>query len=383
MRKTILLGCNITGLGVARSLAREKVTVMAVPLEQSDIAQFSRYVAAKTELFSIKEDSEKLLERLLTLDDKWSGALVIGASDEALSFIMEHKNTLETRFIPAIQDSHTVRSLLDKGTLYNHAAKNLLPLPWFFFPESEEHIQNKKAEIIFPCILKPCDSHLFAPIFHKKVWIINDFEELLEAYTETQRYNLRMMVVEIIPGTDDSLFHYRVYINQQGKVIAEMCTQKMRQSPPKFGVARMSKTIPMIPETRKLTLKLLENVSYHGFASAEFKYDYRDKKYKLMEINLRPVLPERLFFDAGMNFTHITYMDCVEGISLTNQSYRKGVLWISNFADIIHFIKERKEKNYRFLDYFRPYFRKATYCIPFFEDPVPFIVNICMVLNVR
>ena len=136
---------------------------------------------------------------------------------------------------------------------------------------------------------------------------------MIEKFAEARHHELDVMVSEIIPGADSDLYHYRSYIDSQGSILAEMCTKKLRQHPPGFGVACVSKTIPMIHEIRQLALKLLRHFAYQGESSVEFKLDNRNNRYNLMEINIRPVLPELHFVAAGINFPFITYLDLVEG----------------------------------------------------------------------
>jgi predicted ATP-grasp superfamily ATP-dependent carboligase len=200
-------------------------------------------------------------------------------------------------------------------------------------------------------------------------------DELIQKFTEARRNNLKVMVTEVIPGTDDHLFHYRSYIGSDGKILAEMCTQKIRQHPPAFGVARVAKTVPMIDEIKKLTLKILSSLSFHGLSSAEFKFDERDRQFKLMEINVRPVLSERLTLAAGINLPYITYLDRVKEIRMHPPTYYPDVYWIDNFMDIMDFFKWRKEENYSFGEYIQPYREKKVFCVPFLDDPLPFTVK--------
>lgn len=375
MNRAIVLGCSATGLGIIHALSKKGIKILAIPTDKQNIAQFSRFVSAKTNVISPGKDKKKLLDCFWGLEIKWNGSLLIVDGDAAIDFVAEYRKELAKRFMLTIPDPDVIRSILNKGKLYKRAKKNNIPIPKVLFPDSVAYLQRNKAHLTFPCIIKPFETHVFISIFKEKLFIINDFKELIEKFLKIQLNNLNVMVIEIIPGNDDCLYHYRSYIDKKGNILAEMCTQKLRQIPHGFGVARLSKTIPVIEELREFSLTLLKSAAYHGVSSAEYKYDYRDSKYKLMEINVRPVRPERLFFAAGINFPFIAFLDCVKNISFKVKDYKNDIYWIQNFPDIIEFIKARKENNYLLKEYFKPYFLKNTFCIPFFYDPLPFIVE--------
>jgi predicted ATP-grasp superfamily ATP-dependent carboligase len=131
----------------------------------------------------------------------------------------------------------------------------------------------------------------------------------------------------------------------------------------------------MIQEIKDLGLKLLRSLSYHGMSSIEFKFDSRDKKYKLMEINVRPVIPERLFVAAGMNFVYVSFLDLVRDVRRAVPSYEPDIYWIHNFFEAEQFPKDFMSNSLNVSDCIRPYMKKKVFCVPFFDDPLPFIVE--------
>jgi hypothetical protein len=93
-----------------------------------------------------------------------------------------------------------------------------------------------------------------------------------------------------------------------------------------------------------------------------------------MEINIRPVLPELHFVAAGINFPFITYSDLVEDLKTKNLGYDTDIYWIHNFTDIWEFLKNFWFKKISLKDYFLPYMEKKVFCVPFFDDPMPFVM---------
>lgn len=378
MKKAIVLGCRNVGLGVIRSLTARDIKIMAVPTEVFDFAQFSRFVEEKTERICPAKESRKLLDFLLNLDKAWDEALILPTTDPSVMFIAQNRQELSSRYIPAAQEPARIGKILYKAPLYLEAREIGIPLPKVLFPDTVEELTQQKHDLTYPCILKPDDAHHFFSIFKKKVLIAENFVDLIEKFKLVQENNLRVVVSEIIPGADDHIYNYPSYIGYNGEVLAELCMQKIRQHPPGFGMARVAKTVPMIQKIRDLSLQLLKRFSYRGFSSVEFKFDQRDNQYKLMEINSRYELQERLFFAAGINFPYITYLDYVEGKHVSSV-YEAEIYWIDLINDIYHFITSRKIEKYSWKEYFRPYYEKKVFCTPFFDDPAPFIAR-CHIL---
>jgi D-aspartate ligase len=381
MKRAIVLGCRDIGLAVIRALAAKDIAVMAIPCEVYDFAHFSRFVSAKTKRISSLKENVELLGLLMSLNKDWDGAFLLPASDPAAVFIARNREELINRFVPAVQGWEVISRIINKAALYEQAGKIGIPAPIVFYPDSAESLIKKRDELTFPCILKPYETHKFFPVFHRKSFLVRDFGEMLEKYTLVQENNLRVMVSEIIPGADDHLYDYLSYIDRSGSLSADACMQKMRQHPPGFGMARVSKTVPVIQEIKQLALKLLKSFSYRGFSAAEFKFDRRDNKYKLMEINVRPVLQERLFLAAGINFPYIAYMDQVEGTSHISKTCEPEMYWIDIIRDLYGSVKWRRREKLAFRDYLGPYFKKKVFCSPFFDDPVPLAVRILILIR--
>ena len=381
MKKAIVFGCRDIGLGVIHSLAAKNIAVMAIPHEVYDFAHFSKFVSAKTGRISPDKENIKLLDFLMNLNKDWDGAFLLPASDPSAVFIARNRGELANRFVPAVQGWEVISRIINKAALYEQAGKIGIPAPTVFYPDGAESLIEKRDELTFPCILKPYETHKFYPVFQRKSLLVRDFGELLKKYTLVRENNLRVMVSEIIPGADDHLYDYVSYIDRRGSVSAEACMQKMRQHPPGFGMARVSRTVPVIPEIRDLSLQLLRSFSYRGFSAAEFKFDRRDNKYKLMEINVRPVLQERLLLAAGINFPYIAYMDHIEEVRHSCTTCDPGIYWIDLVRDLHSFFKWRKRENWTYKDYLQPYFEKKVFCSPLFDDPVPFAARTLILIK--
>lgn len=343
--------------------------------EKHDHAYHSRYISQRVRIPNPMDDSNGLLKLLMETKENWDGALLIPTLDEYVIFISQYRDELKKRYVFTVQDWDVTNRIINKNLLYIQAKSVGVPTPQFFFPDSIQFLQERQNELSYPCLLKPFETHKFDRIYRKKVLLVHDFNELIEKFIDTQKNKLDVMISEIIPGSDSSLFHYRSYIDSQGNVLAEICTQKLRQYPTGYGQAAVSRTVPMIEEIRHWALKLLRSFSYQGESSVEFKLDQRNNQYKLMEINVRPVLPEWHFVTAGINFPYITYLDLVENVRTMSQPYRNELYWIHNYWEMVFFIESLRSGKLNLREFLRPYWKKKVFVVPFFDDPIHFIIE--------
>jgi len=368
--KVIVLGASYGALGVIKALVKEGVPVILMFSDPHDHACQSRFITRRVQIPNPMDDSSGLLDILMKPGNGLEGALLIPTLDEYVIFISQNRDELKKKFVFTVQDWETTRRIINKNGLYPQAKSVGVPTPQFFFPDSVESLYENRDKFLYPCILKPFETHKFDRIYKRKVLIVHNFDELVERYADTLENNMGVMISEIIPGADNTLFHYRSYIDSQGTLLAEMCTQKIRQYPPGFGQAAVARTIPLIPQVRDQALKLLRSLSYRGESSTEFKLDKRDNQYKLMEINVRPVLPEWHFATAGISFPYITYLDLIENVRKPSLTYRQELYWIHNYWDTVNFIESLRSGTLNLKEFIQPYLKKKVFVVPFMDDPI-------------
>ncbi|HWR25001.1 MAG TPA: hypothetical protein VN278_02095, partial [Methanosarcina sp.] len=111
-------------------------------------------------------------------------------------------------------------------------------------------------------------------------------------------------------GNESCIYAYVAYRDMQGRILNEWTGKKLAQYPNSFGVfSSASNEAP--EEVRILGKTLLSGIDIKGIAEPEFKYDSRDKKYKLMEINLRSMMWHRVGNLSGVNLQYTQYLDAL------------------------------------------------------------------------
>jgi len=374
MGKVLVFGTGLVSLATVKEYAKAGLEVVHLTTKRDDNAGYSKYVRERVVVPSPLKDSEKLLRFLTEGPKEWDGALLVPTNDPHVVFLAQNSDLLEKKYEVAVQPWSTLERVVDKRKLYAHAHEIGIPAPKVLFPESIEDLRRSLLNnpIRFPCILKPYQTPEFFQVYKAKVLISHNSNELIGQFLDVQEHGLKVMVSEIIPGPSSELFIYVSHIDRYGNPAVEMCVRKIRQHPADFGVGSAVKTVPMNDELRNLSIELLRSLGYRGFSAAEFKFDRRENRFKLIEINPRSVLYQQLFTKAGINFSLVMYMDRIEKKRALPQMYAPDVYWIHNFFDMIEFRKNQRSREIPIDEFLRPYGIRSVFAVPFLDDPVPF-----------
>ena len=128
-----------------------------------------------------------------------------------------------------------------------------------------------------------------------------DPEELSVILRKKGTWEFPVLLQERIHGPGIGVFT----CYQNGKMVALFGHRRLREKPPSGGVSVLRESVPVSPQTRAYTTKLLDHLKWHGVAMVEFKMDDRDGVPKLMEINGRFWGSLQLAIDAGVDFPEI------------------------------------------------------------------------------
>ena len=94
------------------------------------------------------------------------------------------------------------------------------------------------------------------------------------------------MIQELIPGDGMAQFSYAA-VWDRGKPIASLVAQRRRQYPVEFGFT--STFVETVEQTQieADAFRFLASLDYSGPVEIEFKYDARDGRYKILDVNAR------------------------------------------------------------------------------------------------
>lgn len=309
----IILGANFyTALGAIRSLGRRGVEVYALDYHfPTAYALASRYVKHKILCPDINTDEQGLVDFLLKFGQGFKEKPVLLATGDSYALMVSRNADLFKQYylFPAMPDG-LLEQIIDKKGLHELAVKHNLLEPKTFIVGPHSDLNAVAAAIPYPCIIKPALSHKFVKVFRKKCLFADNREELLTALQVALDSKLEVMVQEVIPGFDDQMYVYDLYVNRKGQATHSLTAQKLRQFPINFG----SSTLTHHLHDEKLAtigLEYMKRLNYRGYGEIEFKKHPVNGKYYLIEINARLSTLNILFDKCGVEFTYAMYCDLI------------------------------------------------------------------------
>jgi D-aspartate ligase len=370
----ILLGGAANALSVARSLGRRGVPVVALNDEASHVrySRFGRFVAVPPGA----DMQQAWLEWLHGHGRReYRGGVLLPCCDDALELLAHHRKELEADFVLAEANDEAVLAMLDKAKTQALSAQAGVPAPRVWQVKDRDELRKILPEVPYPCALKPCHSHLFSRHFPtRKLFVAEKEAQLLEQFEAAARFNLEMLVTEIVTGGDDRYWGYFTYLDEAGRPLLQFIKHKLRQHPVGFGVGTFHIS-RWEPEVAELGLAFAQRAGLRGMVYVEFKRDARDGALKLIECNPRFTGANELLARCGIDYSLLVYNRLTGRPLPPTDSFRQGVRLLRPAQDFLAFLEYRRRGEITTLSWLRTLLH--PYCTPFFSwtDPWPSVVQ--------
>ena len=220
--------------------------------------------------------------------------------------IIKNKPELQEYFTVPYIDESLMDQILLKENFYKMCEKYE-----FLYPGTTTVTAENYAEFTppfdYPIIIKASNSvEYWACSFpgKKKVFVAHDEQEktdILKAIYASS-YQDTMIIQEFIPGDDSYMRVLNAYVGKDGKVKLMCLGNPILEEHSPEGIGSYAAIVTTYDkELMDQVRHFLEDIGYIGFANFDMKYDVRDKKYKLFEINLRNGRSSYYVTAAGYN----------------------------------------------------------------------------------
>lgn len=370
----VILGGDMVGLGILRSLWRKRIPSIILDHELC-IAQFSNQKKAFFRCPSFKGNDRELISFLEELAKKLrlNGWVIYPTRDEAVHFLAKNRDKIGEFFRVGVPDWHVVELFYDKRKTKEIAESLNIPMPKTWAANKLEDLDD--LDIEFPVIIKPAIRDEFYPSTKKKAILISNRRQLQEEFKKGCEIvePSEMMIQDLIPGGPDRLYSFCPFF-KDGKVFARVVARRTRQHPMDFGHASTFVEMVDIPELEQMGARLLSAASYRGICEVEFKYDERDRTYKLLEVNTRAWGWHTIGLGAGVNFSHLLYKDLIgEEVPVINAV--RPVKWLRLATDMPTAIKEILKGRLSSWEYISSLRGKKEFAVFAWRDPLPFFVE--------
>jgi D-aspartate ligase len=301
----VVLGADINGLGVVRSLAREGVRVWLVDSDGADPAMRTRH--ARKILFR-SLSGVAVIDELVALRQRFTEDPVLFLTREAsVAAVSGDIGRIAGLYRISMPEADILRRLMDKAEFQELAQQLGLPIPRAVHLRAPADLADSDA-LEFPCVLKPV---VKTPAYEqrqlKKAYKIANAAELRAIFGEIAGA-AEMIAQEWIEGGDDRIYFCLQYRPRTGGNVS-FVGRKLRSWPPGTGGTASCVPAPEYAEELvRLTDALFGAVGFFGIGSMEFKRDARSGKFLMIEPTVgRTDFQEEIATINGVNIPYAAY----------------------------------------------------------------------------
>lgn len=265
--------------------------------------------------------------------------LLIATSDMYVKMVMEEKGLLEKYYVFNYPDIKIINNLLVKENFYKKYNDMGLDMPKTYFFDCSKKTDIKEVINYFseyPLIIKPSDvvEYHNLDIVLNKVFKVYEESELEETINKIKNanYSGTLIIQEFIPGDDSQLFDSLFYVGKDKKAKLATFAQIGLQERTPTGIGNCTVLVNGFDEhgyKDEIIYKLkefIEKIGYQGFAEFDIKYDSRDKKYKVLEINPRQSRSGYYMAGCGYNLIETLINDLVENKNMEFKIIKEKVV---------------------------------------------------------
>jgi D-aspartate ligase len=363
-------------LNVARSAGRLGIPVYAVQMGPGEPTMRSRYIGEGLRVPADATD-EQLLEALLRFAQNRPPPMLLPIDDPSAIFASDHQARLAEHFLMPPSPAGVHRQLASKRQLCGLCERLGIPAPASEFPSSEAQAAASGETFGYPVVLKRSDAWLppndpSAP----SVQIVGSESELIDFYRRMESPVAPQVIVqEYIPGGSDSIWMFNGYFTHESTCLCAFTGQKLRQRGPHTGSTTLGVCVWNESVAGAAQL-LVREVGYQGIVDMGFRYDARDGKYKLLDVNPRMGSTFRLFSGPnGLDVVRAAYLD-LTGQPVPDARALDGRKWVVEPYDVLAGGQIRRQDGLALADWLRSLRGVQEGAWWARDDPLPFLAMV-------
>ena len=338
----VLLGSDANVYGMARSFYMEYgVTSLAIGKGALAATANSRLVKMAVVEPNLEDDA--VFVRTLTDFAKahtGKTLVLVSCGDNYAGLMARARAALEPYYKFACPTPELVAELDTKEFFYQACERHGLSYPRTFGCTNENY-KTVELPFPFPCIIKASNSVAYwnCKFPHKKKVFVAYNKEEFDAITAaiySSSYQDNLVLQEYIPGDDNCMRVLNCYSGLDHKVKLMALGRPLLEEQTPEGIGNYAAIMNVRDDELMEKMKaFLEDVGWEGFSNFDMKYDARDGKYKLFEMNPRQGRSSFFVTASGYNLAKWLVEDVVEhkeqGLTIADAHH----LWMIAPAGII------------------------------------------------
>jgi predicted ATP-grasp superfamily ATP-dependent carboligase len=320
-------GNTRAALAITRALGRENCEVIVGAEKHPCLASESRFCAGEITYPDPLRDYAGFLHYFRGILDDIKPDVLLPVTDVTTMIAAEHKDSLKKYCAIPFPDYEAVQRAADKSGVMKLAKQLDIPVPRTLYVndirEAQEAVSSCSS-IGYPVVIKPSRSRVRTGNVWKShgVKYADDEGQLRRILRGLNNEGgFPVLLQERIIGDGVGLF----LLMDAGATIAAFAHRRLREKPPSGGVSVLRESMPIQPQLKEYSERLLKALNWQGIAMVEFKQDRKSGRFMLMEINGRFWGSLQLAIDAGVNFPVLLTMSAMGEKIAPVHDYRIGV----------------------------------------------------------
>lgn len=383
MKILVTDGNQRAALAVTRSLGTKGIDVIVGESHNNSLSSASKYCKGEIIYPSPENRPPDFISYIVGYVKENKIDFLIPMTDVTVPLVLRNKKRLEnyTKIPMPLFDAYDIIS--NKSKLFKMAEKLKVPIPKTIFIKDNKDVFKHLKEVRYPAVIKSFKSRILinGNCMKGSVSYADNETELLSLYNKKPSLKYPSLIQERIIGPGFGVFT----LFNNGEPIVFFSHKRLRERPPSGGVSTLCESVPLDSNLKEYTTKLLKEVKWHGIAMAEYKFDERNNRYCLMEINGRFWGSLELAIKSGIDFPYLLIKLFSDGNVPKTNHYKIGVKnrWLLGDLDhlLLRLFKSNDLKlpiNYpsrvhcilNFLNFFDT---KTNYEVISLRDPIPFL----------
>lgn len=270
-------------------------------------------------------------------NSEYKKILLVSTNETYTEYISKNKEKLNKKFVYNLPSIEIIKTLTNKENFYKTYENSELTFPKsIYFDAKKDKIESIKIQ--FPLVLKPANVVKYNHVDFvgkNKIYKIDNQSELEKTINviKNSEYDDRLIIQEFIPGDDSYLFDSVVYVDKNSKCKVISFAQIGMQERTKSMVGNAALLINgfntfdgNVDKQINNIISFIEKIGYMGFAEIDMKYDYRDKIFKVLEINARQGRCSYYLTPLGCNLVKTMVDDVIKNKDIEKKVLTEKVL---------------------------------------------------------
>ena len=334
----LILGTDANAYYMARCCYEEyKIKPHLIGQRRLAFTKFSNILTVEYCSDFWKEETFLLVINNYAKNSEYKKILLVSTNETYTEYISKNKEKLSKKFVYNLPSIEIIKTLTNKENFYKTYENSELTFPkTIYFDAKKDKIESIKIQ--FPLVLKPANVVKYNHVDFvgkNKIYKIDNQSELEKTINiiKNSEYDDRLIIQEFIPGDDSYLFDSVVYADKNSKCKVISFAQIGMQERTKSMVGNAALLIngfnTFDGNTEKQInniISFIEKIGYMGFAEIDMKYDYRDKTFKVLEINARQGRCSYYLTPLGCNLIKIMVDDVIKNKDIEKKVLTEKVL---------------------------------------------------------